>query len=344
VDPAPASLIRFFPKSGPISRHVAVSNGTISITGSLIAARRFGDDGRMSVGVGLELVSVGADLRGQTSLVNGARTLASEDLKTESQINRLRFRLGMTREFDGGHKLGLVYSHELAAADDRDRSRLFNGLPLGLDSTRQEGRSSEVSFRLRGPFTRRLFYGLEGSFLWGESDGQIRRAALADSTTGADVRSAVVSFGMGFALRRTTVLSGDFAFGLSRVREGRREDATGDPVEDRRERERYVSAHVGLQTDVWRQLFASASALIIGEANTTDLSLYPDLFGRRLTSLGLAEPGGRSRENSTNFFSDYGAGWRLRPNLVAEYIFSINTGLGPPRHIFLLRYTFRREK
>src|SRR5262249_61192383 len=111
--PPSAPLIRFFPKSGRISRHVAVSNETIAITGSLIAARRFGDDGRTSVGVGLEWVSVGADLRGQTSLVNRARTLASEDLKTESQINRLRFRLGMTREFDGGHKLGLVYSREL---------------------------------------------------------------------------------------------------------------------------------------------------------------------------------------------------------------------------------------
>jgi hypothetical protein len=292
----------------------------------------------------MEWVSVGGDLRGQTSLVNGDRALASEDLKTESQINRLRLRLGMTREFEGGHKLGLLYSHELATADDRDRSRLFNGLPLGLDSTRQEGQSSEVSFRLRGPFTRRLFYGLEGSFLWGESDGQIRRAVLAESTTQAGVSSAVASFGLGFALRRTTVLSGDFAFGLSRVREERREDATGDPVEDRRERERYVSAHVGLQSDVWRQLFASASALVIREANTTDLSLYPDLLGRRLTSLGLAEPGGRSRQNSTNLFSDFGAGWRLRPNLVAEYIFSINSGLGPPRHIFLLRYIFRREK
>jgi hypothetical protein len=309
-----------------------------------MAARRFGDDGRTSVGAGLEWVSVGGDLRGQTSLVNGARALASEDLKTESQINRLRLRLGMTREFDGGHKLSLLYSHELATADDRDRSRLFNCLRLGLDSTRQEGRSSEVSFRLRGPFTRRLFYGLEGSLLRGESDGQIRRAIIADLTTRADVSSAVVSFGLGFALRRTTVLSGDFAFSLSRAREERREDATGDPVEDRRERERYISAHVGLQTDVWRQLFASASALVIGEANTTDISLYPDLLGRRLTSLGVAEPVGRFRQNSTNLFPDFGAGWRFSPNLVAEYIFSINSDLGPPRHIFLLRYTFKREK
>jgi hypothetical protein len=344
VDLAPTSLVGFFPKGDSISRFVAVSTEGVSITGSLMAARRFGDEGRTSVGVGVEWVSDGGDLRGQTSLANRAAALASEDLKTESQISRLRFRLGMTREFDGGHKLGLLYSHESATADDRDRSRLFNGLPLGLDSTRQEGRSSEVSFKLRGPLARRLFYGLEGSLLWGGSDGQIRRAAVLDSTTRADANSAVVSFGLGFALRRTTVLSADLAFGLSRVHQERRLSSTVDPVEDRRVRERSLSAHAGLQTDVWRRSFVSVSALVIGEANTIDLSLFPDLFGRRLTSLGLEEPDGRSRQNSTYLFSDFGAGWRFSPNLVAEYIFSINSGLGPPRHIFLLRYTFKREK
>src|SRR5262249_59820367 len=127
----------------------------------------------------------------------------------------------------------------------------------GLDSTRQEGQSSEVSFRLRGPFTRRLFYGLEGSLLWGESDGQVRRALIADSTTRADVSSAVMSFGLGFALRRTTVLSGGFPLGLSRVRGERLADVTRDPLEDRRARERYICSHVGVQTGVWRPVFAS---------------------------------------------------------------------------------------
>jgi hypothetical protein len=343
ADLAPASLNSFFPGGGRISRYVAVSTETVSITGSLMAARRFGDDGRTSVGVGVEWVSSGGDLRGQSSLANSAGSLASEDLKTESQINRLRFRVGMTRALGGGHKLGLLYRRESATADDRDSSRLFNGLPLSLDSTRQEGRSSEVSFRLRGPFTRRLFYGLEGSLLWGESDGQIRRAVVTDSTTRAGADNASVSFGLGYALRRATVLSADFAFGLSRIHEERREDATGNPVEDRRERGRLLSAHLGLQTDLWRRSFVSASTLIIGESNTIDLRLFPDLFGRRLTSLGLAETDGRSRQNLTTPFSDFGGGWRFNPNLVAEYIFSINYGFGPPRHVFLLRYTFRRE-
>jgi hypothetical protein len=343
VDPAPASLIHLLPGGGQVSRYVAVSTETTSITGSLMAARRFGDDGRTSVGVGVEWVSGDDDLRGQMSLANDARSLAVEELEAESQISRLRFRLGITRALGGGHKLGLVYSHELATAANRDRSRFFIGGPLGLDSTRQEGRSSEVSLRLRGPLTRRLFYGLEGSLLLGESDGQIRRSGITDSTTQADVNSAAVGFGLGFALRRSTVLTTDLGFGLSGVREERIEDATGNLVEGRRERGRFVSGRVGLQTDVWRSLFFSASTLVFRQAATTDLDLRPDLFGRRLTSLGLVELSGRSRRNSTSVFSDFGSGWRFNRNILAEYIFSINNGLGPTRHVFLLRYTFKRE-
>jgi hypothetical protein len=344
VDQAPASLIRLLPGGSQVSRQIAVSTETTSITGSLMAARRFGDDGRTSVGVGVEWVSGGGDLRGQVALVNGARELAIEGLEADAQISRLRFRLGITRAFGGGHKLGLVYSHELATADDRDRSRFITGGLLGLDSTRQEGRSSEVSFRLRGPLTRHLFYGLQGSLLWGESDGQIRRSVVTDSTTRADVNSAAVGFGVGFALRRATVLSSDFAFGLSGIHEERLEDATGNLVEGRRERGRFVSGRVGLQTDVWRSLFLRTSTLVIRQGDTTDLDLRPDLFGRQLTSLGLVELSGRSRRNSTSVFSDFGSGWRFNRNMLAEYIFSINNGLGPTRHVFLLRYTFEREK
>jgi FecR-like protein len=343
VDQAPAALIGLLPGGGQVSRNIAVSTETTSITGSLMAARRFGDDGRTSVGAGVEWVSSGDDLRGQVALVDGARALAIEGLEAEAQIRRLRFRLGITRALGRGHKLGVVYSHELATADDGDRSRFLTGGPLGLDSTRQEGRSSSVSIRLRGLLTRRLFYGLQGSLLWGESDGQIRRSAVTDSTTRADVNSAALGFGVGFALRRATVLSSDFAFGLSGIHEERLEDATGNLVEGRRERGRFVSGRVGLQTDVWRSMFFSASTLVFRRADTTDLDLRPDLFGRRLTSLGLVELSGRSRRNSTSIFSDFGSGWRFNRNMLAEYIFSINNGLGPTRHVFLLRYTFKRE-
>jgi hypothetical protein len=180
--------------------------------------------------------------------------------------------------------------------------------------------------------------------LLGESDERIRRSIITDSSERANAGSAVVGFGLGYALRRTTVLSGDFTFGLSRVREERHEDATGNLLENRRVRERFTSGRLGLQTDLWRRSFVSVSALAIWQATTADLNLYPDLFGRRVTSLGLFVSDGRSRNNASSAYWDFGAGWRFNQNLLAEYILSINRDLGPPRHVFLLRYTFKREK
>jgi len=337
--------IPFYPEGVPGVRRAASSTETTSITGSLMVAKRFGSEGRTSAGAGVDWVSGDGTLRGLTSLTNSIGLKASEELEAGSQINRLRFQLGMTHEFDQGHKLGLLYRHGLARAEDSDRSRLFNGLPLSfLDSTRYEGGSSEIGVRLRGPITRRLFYGLEGSWLRVGLNEQIQRAIIVDSTERESITRAAAGLGVGYALRRTTVLSADLAFGLSRVREKHYEDATGNLIEDERKRTRFASAHLGLQMDVWRQSFVSASVLAIRQAHTTDLRLFPDRFGRRLTSFGLAEPDGRARETTTSAFSDFSAGWRFTPNLLAEYIFSINRDLGPPRHVFLLRYTFKREK
>ncbi len=344
VDKAPAFLTRLFPRADKLLRYAGGSTETASITGSLMAARRFGDGGRTSLGVGVEWASIDGALRGQTALASDAIAIAGEKLEAGSQIDRRLFRIGMAQELDGGHKLGLLYSHDLTTADDRDRLRLSALGPLSPDSTRQEERSSEVSARLRGPFTRRLFYGVEASFLWGESDERIERAFITDSTADAEFNRVSADFGLGFALRRTTLLSADFAFGLSRIASERREDQTGNPVEERRERERFASGRLGLQTDLWRRSFASFSALAVWEAITTDLNLYPDIFGRRLTSFGLAESDGRSRQSAANAFLDFGAGWRFNRNLLAEYVLSISPHLGPPRHIFLLRYTFRRER
>ncbi len=336
--------IPFFPEGVLGVRRAASSTETTSITGSLIAARRFGAAGRTSVGAAVDWVSGNGKLHGLTSLTNNAGLRANEELEAGSQINRLRFQFGLTREFDTGYKLGLLYRHGLASAEDRDSSRLFNGLPLSLDAVTYDGRSSEIGFRLRGPVTRRLFYGVEGSLLRVDIDDQIRRAIIVDSTERERITRGAVGFGVGFALRRTTVLSADIAAGVSDVHEERYEDASGNPIEDSLKRTRFVSAHLGLQTDIWRQSFVSASALAIRQAQTTDLNLYPDRFGRRLTSFGLFELDGRRSQITSSALLDFGAGWRFRPNLLAEYIISINRQLGPPRHVFLLRYTFNREK
>ena len=195
-----------------------------------------------------------------------------------------------------------------------------------------------------GPVTRHLFYGVEGSWLQVKLNEQIRRAVIVDSTERETITRADLSIGAGYAPRRQTVLSADFVLGLSQVRERHYEDATGNLLEDERQRIPFASAHLGFQTDVWRRSFVSASMLAIRQDHTTDLALYPDRFGRRQTSYGLIEPDGRTRAVTWKTLSDFGAGWRFTPNVLAEYILSVSPGQSAQRHVFLLRYTFKREK
>ena len=80
--------------------------------------------------------------------------------------------------------------------------------------------------------------------------------------------------------------------------------------------------------------------LAVTQSLTTDLSLYPDRFGRRRTSDGLITSSGQTRDRSTGYYSHFGAGWRLTPNLLAEYVCSTDYGRTSPSHTLLLRYTF----
>lgn len=333
-----------FPDGVPGLRRATSATETSSITSSLIAARRFGDPGRTSIGIGFDSVRGAGSLRGLTSLTNIAGVNASERLEAASQIRRHRLNMGLTREFPGGHKLGLLYRHGRASAEDRDRSRLFNGLPLSLDSVTYRGQSSEIALRLRGPLARRLFYGIEVSHLQVRLREQIRRAVIVDSTERERIARTDLNLGLGYAFRRRTVLSADVAVGLSRVRERHFEDATGNLLEDQRKQARFASVHLGFQTDLWRRLFATASGLVVHQTRAIDLTLHPDQFGRRMTSYGLIEPDGLTRKTRLKPLYDLGGGWRFSPHLTAEYLYSVHPELGPPRHVFALRYFFQRER
>lgn len=97
-----------------------------------------------------------------------------------------------------------------------------------------------------------------------------------------------------------------------------------------------------MQADVWRKLFLSDSVLSVIQSRVTDLQLFPDRFGRRLTADGIFLPDGRSRDRFTGYFSNFGGGWRFTPNFLAEYILSTDFGQTSPRHTLLLRYTFNK--
>ena len=335
----------FFPAGVPGVRSSASDTNIDSLMTSMTAARRLGEEGRTSLGLGLDYVRGRGTLRGSTELSNSAGVRAEERLDALSHVHRVRLRLGMTHTFHGGHKLGVFFRQGIASAWDRDQARTFNGLALTLDSVRYEGQSSEIGMRLRGPLTRQLFYGVESTWLQVRLHEHIRRSAIVEATERERIGRAAVSFGLGYMPNRRTVLSTDVAVGVSRVAEKHYEDATGNLIIDESIASRFFSAHFGIQTDVWRKLFASASLYGIHQARRTDLQLFPDRFGRQQTEFGFFIPNGRVRNNRLENFADFGLGWRFTPNLLGTYVLSLDQqpgqGLTTPRHVFLLRYTFR---
>jgi hypothetical protein len=278
-----------------------------------------------------------------TIIQTGVTGLTSrEQVDTRSFARRTRFTVGVTRELSSGTKLGLFYRYGVVTAEDRDLSRTLNGANRLLNRTNVTGRSSEIGLRVRGSLTRRLFYGVEGSYLFTNSDGRTRRARVVDSDVIADSRRATLGFGLGYVLGRGTVLSFDVAGGITRINGRRLERATGNPLETERERARFCSLHGAVQADVWRRSFVSASVLSVTQTQASDLTLFPDRYGRRVTGDGMFMPSGRTHDRFTDYFGNFGVGWRFNRNFLAEYILSTDFGQTSPRHTLLLRYTFSR--
>lgn len=333
-------------------RTTDTSTDNRSYSGSLIVARRFGSAGRTSLGLGLDHFSGHGSFSGRTSLTSGlGRNLggvglggvnAREELEARSEVERTRLRFGLTRELAAGHKLGIFYYRGISSASDRDRRHTFNGLPLSLDSVSYGSRLSEIGLRLRGRLTRRWFYGMEGSWLGGSVNEAIRRAVIVESHEREHIQRLVVGGGLGYMPGPRMVLSLDLAGGLSHLSGSLYEDATGHLLEGKRQHTRFVSLHTGVQTDLWRQLFASASVLTLRQTRLTDEKLYPDRFGRRLNSHGLFVPDGRTRASFTEQVADLGLGWRFKPGFILHYIYSTDFGRTPSSHVLLLRYTFKR--
>jgi hypothetical protein len=163
-----------------------------------------------------------------------------------------------------------------------------------------------------------------------------------DASIAARSTRATLGFGLGYALRPRTIFSFDVAGGIARINDARHEDATGNLLETERKKAFFLSLHAAVQADVWRRLFVSGSMLSITQSHVADLTLYPDRFGRRLTDDGMFELNGRTRDRFTDYFSNFGIGWRFNRSFLAEYIFSTDFGQTSPRHTLFLRYTFSR--
>jgi hypothetical protein len=189
--------------------------------------------------------------------------------------------------------------------------------------------------------TRKLFYGAQASWFLLSLDEQLKLSAIVNSREHDRTTGSSFAVGLGYAFRPRIVLTLDIAGGFANTTTMRTEDATGNLLERNLRGSPFLSAHEAIQADVWRHLFVSGSLLTIRQTLSTNLALYPDRFGRLLTSDGTFAPNGLTRDRSTIYYSEFGVGWRFTDNFLAEYVLSTNYGLTQPSHIFLLRYSFR---
>ena len=305
---------------------------------SLIVAKKFGVREQTSVGFSIERL----DSRGhldETTVQSADGLSLNKQVAARSQISRTRLAVGVKHDF-GAARFAAFYRYGTSSGTSVDLFRYRAGVALPNRYTETENNSSELGFRLRGAFSPHLFYGAEGTFLFGRTTENFQRFAVADSTGDDRARRAIVGLGLGYVWRTRAIFSLDATGGLINTNLHRNENATGNLLETERRRARFLSIHTAVQTDVWRNLFVSASLLVNTQSRRTDAAVFPDSFGLFLNPRNALNATGRTTDLYTDFYSNYGVGWRFKPNFVFQYVPTTDYGQTPPRHIFLLRYTF----
>src|SRR5262249_14222869 len=192
---------------------------------------------------------------------------------------RTRLTFGLTRQFSSGNKLGLYYRQGINSSDQEDQytqeykdgtsprtSAFLNG------ETDISNLSSEIGARFRASLTRRLFYGVEGSYLYGRIDSQrkLLNQPTIDNHLRYLARRARLGAGLGFALSSRILLDFDVSGGLfnndRRPQEFINSNGNffafsasgGSSISIKRTS---VSAHAAAQMNLWRGLFLSASGI-----------------------------------------------------------------------------------
>lgn len=305
---------------------------------SVLLARSLGGSARTSFGLKFDYLQG----RGLAAVEDIKRRYGFTDvlrLDMRSNIDRARLTAGLTHDFGGGKKLGLffragntpsVYS-ELQSFNDL-RSRELIGAQIGEE--RHSGRTAEIGLRWRAALTRRLFYGAETllSFEHWSANYNVRSLQSQYSSASFSVGSAargVLGGGFGYALGKNTFLNFDLTAGRYRENGHSRNPGRGFAGLNFRN-SHFVALHVGGQTDLWRSGFISGTFLRAARwESRIGISTNPS--------------GNRTEIVSPPFVRDsnsFGLGWRLRPNVIAQYQFSSSYGSAPFSHSLLFRYTF----
>jgi hypothetical protein len=238
---------------------------------------------------------VGADSFGiELDTLRGTGSLVSGQTATASSITQNRLTAGYTRDLGQGTTLGLFYRYAFIDAGD---------LSVGA-GTLGAGHSSEAGLRLRGRLTHRLQYGVAAVWTGVSLSQQFTAPGAPVVSQPVHAQRTTLALGLGYALDRRTMVSLDVGGGLGRPSAGQ-----------------FESAHLAVQRDLTRRLFASASYMNVWHRD--GMEFYPVTY-----PMGCR-------------FSDFGAGWRFSPQLFVQYLFSTDYGFSTPSHSIMLRYTFR---
>jgi hypothetical protein len=330
-----------FPPGTTGTRASTDSTNTSFLSGTFAVAHAFGEEKSTSVGLGLDYVKGWGSLLNFVTQQDAAGNVASERINSNTNLAQTRIKAGVSHNFSGERKIGIYYSYGFVSADFGNLSHSLNGQPQSLDTTQSAGRSSEVGIRFRGVVTKRLFYGVQASGFLLSLNDQLNLSTSVNSHQHDRTTGSSFAVGLGYALRPRVVFTLDLAGGFSNTTTLRTEDATGNLLERSRRSSPFLSAHEGIQADVWRHSFVSGSLLTVRQTLSTNIALLPDRFGRLLMSDGVFAPNGITSDRSTSYYSEFGVGWRFTDNFLAEYVLSTNYGVTRPSHVFLFRYSLR---
>ena len=326
------------PDDGALSAILA-TNGTSASTffsGAMVAAVQFGNS---SVGVEVERLRGAGSMVNTTTDIDTAQT-SVQRIDASSSISQTRFTAGFARNLSATHKVGIFFRYGTLRADDTDRSNMLDQAQMGLDATRSSGHTIEIGFRLRGAVTPKLFYGVAGSWLGLSMNDALQRAYAPGSAQADRSRRGSAALGIGYLLNSRTVLTLDLAGGGAANNASRLDAVSGLPLELGSARDRFISVHGAIQTDITHHLFASASLLDLNQSRASTYSLFPDQSGSSIAIQDAFFPVAGGLYPLGSRFSDFGIGWRFARTFHVQYLYSTDYGHSRPSHALMLRYTF----
>jgi hypothetical protein len=341
---------------------------------SLVAARRFGQAGRTSFGVKFDYL-IDRSLYSFNKDTSESRNPQPDLEEGEARGRRAGLSVGVTQDIGDDKKLGVYYRYSMGSVENSYKRSGFWGFinddpyfyPAAENSRTRPGHSSEAGVLFRGSATRRLFYGVESSILFerDQEEDHIPHPPIIPgdaSSTPTEiylnkrrVRQGMIGVGIGYAVRKGAILSLDISTGRARedslgrshysnVPPGARLGSTGIHAH---ERASFRTWHIGGQTDVWRNLFASGSLFYISERKRSDWGFFvPEEY---LDVLGGDYPSYEESSNGKYKLLTLSAGWRLTPGWIAQYVYSqyvysFGYGLNAPSHTLMFRYEFGRRE